>query len=90
LKDELDALAFEYENFSVFYTLDKPPLDWSGDSGFVTPEMIQKYCPKPADEVKILLCGPTPMVNAMAKNCESLGYQKARSVSKLEDQVFKF
>lgn len=30
------------------------------------------------------------MVNAMKKATESLGYTKARPVSKLEDQVFCF
>ncbi|CAG8589515.1 2222_t:CDS:2 [Acaulospora morrowiae] len=90
LKDELDSLASKHENFTVFYTLDKPPQGWTGGSGFVTPEIIEKYCPKPAQDVKILLCGPLPMVSAMTKVCESLGYEKARSVSKLEDQIFKF
>lgn len=52
--------------------------------------MKQKYCPKPAKDVKILLCGPPPMISAMKKATESLGFDKARPVSKLEDQVFCF
>jgi len=90
LKDELDLLAKDNENFNVFYTLDKPPNDWNGGSGFVTKEIIKSHCPPPANDIKILLCGPPPMINAMSKNCEALGYDKPRSVSKLEDQVFKF
>ncbi|CAG8432865.1 7353_t:CDS:2 [Diversispora eburnea] len=90
LKDELDTLAAQHDNFNVYYSLDKPSQNWVGGTGFITPEIIQKYCPKPANDIKILLCGPLPMVNAMAKNCELLGYEKARSLSKLEDQVFKF
>ncbi|CAG8743662.1 4193_t:CDS:2, partial [Cetraspora pellucida] len=84
LKDELDSLAASHENFTVFYSLDKPPEGWTGGSGFVTPEVIQKYCPSPSDDIKILLCGPTPMVNAMAKHCEALGYNKPRTISRLE------
>ncbi|CAG8670692.1 34491_t:CDS:2, partial [Racocetra persica] len=84
LKDELDSLAARHENFTVFYSLDKPPEGWTGGSGFVTPEVIQKYCPSPSDDIKILLCGPPPMVNAMAKHCEALGYNKPRTISKLE------
>jgi len=30
------------------------------------------------------------MVSAMKKNAESLGYEKAKPVSKLQDQVFCF
>lgn len=51
---------------------------------------LQKWLPKPADDVKILLCGPPPMVSGLKKATESLGYKKARPVSKLEDQVFAF
>lgn len=50
----------------------------------------QERLPAPAPDVKILLCGPPPMVSAMKKATESLGYTKARPVSKLEDQVFCF
>lgn len=37
-----------------------------------------------------MICGPPPMVSAMKKATESLGYKKANLVSKLEDQVFCF
>lgn len=50
----------------------------------------QKWLPKPADDVKILLCGPPPMVSGLKKATEAIGYKKARPVSKLEDQVFAF
>ena len=50
----------------------------------------QERLPAPANDIKILICGPPPMVSAMKKATESLGYQKAKPVSKLEDQVFCF
>lgn len=46
--------------------------------------------PVPAKDIKILICGPPPMVSAMKKATDSLGYDKPRLVSKLEDQVFCF
>ena len=46
--------------------------------------------PGPGQDMKILICGPPPMVSAMKKATEFLGYAKARPVSKLEDQVFCF
>jgi cytochrome-b5 reductase len=52
--------------------------------------VLQKWLPKPAEDVKILLCGPPPMISAMKKGSESLGFKKAKPVSKLEDQVFAF
>ncbi|PSS28161.1 hypothetical protein M430DRAFT_132397 [Amorphotheca resinae ATCC 22711] len=90
LKDDLDKLAKEDKGFRVHYVLNNPPEKWEGGVGFVTPEMITKYLPKPADDVKLLLCGPPPMISAMKKASEGLGFKKAKPVSKLEDQVFAF
>ncbi|OJJ47286.1 hypothetical protein ASPZODRAFT_151791 [Penicilliopsis zonata CBS 506.65] len=90
LRDELDALAKDDKLFDIHYVLNNPPQDWSGGVGFVTPDMIKERLPAPASDIKILLCGPPPMISAMKKATESLGYTKARPVSKLEDQVFCF
>ncbi|KAL2123371.1 hypothetical protein VTJ04DRAFT_3826 [Mycothermus thermophilus] len=90
LREDLDELAAKDKGFRVHYVLDRPPEGWTGGVGYVTAEMVQKWLPKPADDVKILLCGPPPMVSGLKKITESLGFKKARPVSKLEDQVFAF
>ncbi|CAO2652143.1 Nn.00g004260.m01.CDS01 [Neocucurbitaria sp. VM-36] len=90
LKDDLDALVAKDPKFRVHYVLNNPPEKWSGGTGFVTADLIKEKLPAPASDVKILVCGPPPMVAAMKKATESLGYAKARPVSKLEDQVFCF
>ncbi|EGD93816.1 NADH-cytochrome b5 reductase [Trichophyton tonsurans CBS 112818] len=90
LKEELDELAKTDKAFRVHYVLNNPPEMWQGGVGFVTPSMIKAHLPAPADDIKIMICGPPPMVSAMKKATESLGYKKANLVSKLEDQVFCF
>ncbi|KID91071.1 nitrate reductase [Metarhizium guizhouense ARSEF 977] len=90
LREDLDALVKEDSGIRIHYVLDNPPEGWTGGVGYVTGDMITKWLPKPADDVKILLCGPPPMVSGLKKTTESLGYKKARPVSKLEDQVFAF
>ncbi|KAJ5224011.1 NADH-cytochrome b5 reductase 1 [Penicillium chermesinum] len=90
LREKLDKLAAEDEDFNVYYVLNNPPEGWTGGVGFVTADMIKERFPGPAPENKVLLCGPPPMISAMKKATESLGYAKARPVSKLEDQVFAF
>jgi len=90
LKEDLDQLAKEDAGFRVHYVLNNPPEKWDGGVGFVTPEMITNWLPKPASDVKLLLCGPPPMISAMKKASEGLGFTKAKPVSKLEDQVFAF
>lgn len=95
LREELDELVrTEKENgmgrLRVYYVLNNPPEGWTGGVGFVTPDMIKEYCPAPAPDMKILLCGPPPMISAMKKACTALGYAPAKPVSKLADQVFCF
>ncbi|RSL39859.1 NADH-cytochrome b5 reductase 1 [Fusarium sp. AF-6] len=90
LKEDLDSLAAQDAGIRIHYVLDKPPEGWTGGVGYVTADMITKWLPKPADDVKILLCGPPPMISGLKKAAESLGFKKARPVSKLEDQIFAF
>ncbi|KAI4743843.1 ferredoxin reductase-like protein [Aureobasidium sp. EXF-12298] len=90
MKDELDSMAREDSGFRVHYVLNNPPEGWTGGVGFVTPDMIKQNCPAPSSDMKMLICGPPPMVAAMKKAAEGLGYEKARPVSKLQDQVFCF
>lgn len=90
LKDDLDKLAKEDDGFRVYYVLNNPPEKWDGGTGFVTGDMIKARLPAPALDMKILICGPPPMVSAMKKATEALGYEKARPASKLQDQVFCF
>ena len=90
LKEEIDKVDREDADFSVYYVLNNPPEKWNGGVGFVTADMIKEKLPAPSPDMKILICGPPPMVSALKKATESLGYTKARPVSKLEDQVFCF
>ncbi|KPM44081.1 NADH-cytochrome b5 reductase 1 [Neonectria ditissima] len=90
LKDDLDALTAQDSGVRVHYVVNQAPEGWTGGIGFVTPDMIKMWLPKPAADIKILLCGPPPMVAAMKKATLGLGYEKARPVSKLHDQVFVF
>ena len=107
LKEDLDKLAREDEGFRVYYVLNNPPTGWTGGVGFVTPDMIkvrlrrerliirltkmQERLPRPASNMKLLLCGPPPMIDAMKKATESLGFDKVgKPTSKLLDQVFCF
>ena len=62
----------------------------SAKNGGVGLHVTQKHLPTPAKDMKILICGPPPMVNAMKNATEKLGYEKAKSLSKLPDQVFCF
>ena len=81
LKERLEAYK-QAGKLTVFYTLDSPPADWNGGSGFVSQEMIQTYMPAPDTRCLICRCGPPPMNVHVGKQLTALGYKA--------DQVFKF
>lgn len=68
--------------FSVYYTLDKPPAGWTGGAGYVTPQMMKDNFFSPSEDTVTLLCGPPPMVRGCKRSLDSLGYSK--------DRVFSF
>ncbi|EIM83343.1 ferredoxin reductase-like C-terminal NADP-linked domain-containing protein [Stereum hirsutum FP-91666 SS1] len=91
LKKELDELAEKYpKRFTVYYVLNNPPEGWTGGVGFVSKQQIEAKLPPTDSNIKILLCGPPPMMNAMKKYLDELKYPAPRTVSKLVDQVFLF
>jgi len=91
LKDEMDALAKTHsDRFKVFYVLNNPPANWTGGVGFVSKDQIAEHLPAASQDVKILMCGPPPMMNAMKKHLDELSYEAPRTISKLVDQVFLF
>lgn len=94
LKQELDDLASQHpDRFKVYYVLNNPPPNWNGGVGFVSADMIKEHLPAPSTtmgDMKILMCGPPPMMTAMKKHLDALGYEKPRTVSKKDDQVFMF
>ncbi|KAJ2760516.1 NADH-cytochrome b5 reductase, partial [Coemansia nantahalensis] len=90
LRAQLEQWAKEHDRLSVHYVLNNPPEGWLGSVGFVTKDILQEHLPAPAADIKILLCGPPPMVKAMGAHLTDLGYDEPRVVSKPDDQVFKF
>uniref|UniRef100_A0A060T2E0 NADH-cytochrome b5 reductase n=1 Tax=Blastobotrys adeninivorans TaxID=409370 RepID=A0A060T2E0_BLAAD len=90
LKAELEEMAAKRDNIHIYYVLNNPPTGWTGGVGFVTADILKQKCPAPANDVKLLICGPPPMVSAVKKAAVDLGFTKAKPVSKLEDQVFAF
>ncbi|KAJ2592319.1 NADH-cytochrome b5 reductase [Coemansia sp. RSA 1797] len=90
LREQLELWAADHDQFDIHYVLNNPPAEWTGGVGFVSKEIIQEHLPAPADDVKVLLCGPPPMVKAMGALLGDLGYEAPRVISKPDDQVFKF
>ena len=78
LHAELESLAKEHsERFKISYTLDNPPSNWKQGKGFVTSDMIKQHLPSPSKGIRVLVCGPPPMVASMQSHCNALGYDES-------------
>merc|ERR1712166_1525600 len=99
LQDRIQALAAKYPRFKVHYCVDKASSEWSGFTGYVTPDMVKSIMPAPADGNMIMVCGPPPMYKAI---CGGKKFEKGKppaqgevggfmkSMGYTEDMVFKF
>lgn len=91
LREELDRFARNYpKNLKIWYMLDQPPKDWQFGSGYVTADVISERLPKPADDTKLMLCGPPGMIAASKKALQGLGFKAPSAVPKMTDQIFSF
>ena len=73
LKEDLERIAKKYpEKFKLVLVIEKIVGEetWNGGIGFITEAMVREHCPAPAEDIKILICGPPPMVSAMKKHTE--------------------
>jgi NAD(P)H-flavin reductase len=65
-----------YVEAQVHYTLDSPPVGWTGGVGFVDDAMMAEHLPAPAGETLLLVAGPKGMVNACQASALRLGYKE--------------
>ena len=77
VREELEALAKSFpDRFKLQYTLDRPPDNWKGRTGFVDKDMIEKHVLRDGktEGAQILMCGPPPMIKfACIPGLEALG-----------------
>ncbi|SCU87349.1 LADA_0E03488g1_1 [Lachancea dasiensis] len=90
LKEELDDIAAKYPNFEVTYILRTPSATWTGETGYVTKEHIQKFLPGFSSENRLLMSGKPEMVRMLLGYAEELGWPQGIEKSKGDDQVFAF
>lgn len=90
LKDELNEMAEKYPNFEVHYVVRQPNEKWEGAIGQVTEEMMRAYLPGPADDHRLLICGPEAMNKTVTQYAVNLGWKFTGQDCKGDDQVFVF
>lgn len=66
LEQELKELVEKHsEQFRVYHVLNQAPEGWTQGVGFISKQILQEKLPLPANDIKILVCGPPPLVKAV-------------------------
>jgi len=78
VRERLEELAAQNpEQLKVWYTLDRPPTDWSYSNGFINEDMILGHMPSASKDSIVLMCGPPPMLEyACIPNLKKAGFDE--------------
>ena len=71
-RDELDRLK-DRLSLDVVHVLERPPADWSGETGYVTAEVLVRHLPPGYRRFQFFICGPEPMMDAVEAALIQLG-----------------
>ena len=72
---ELDRLAGDGSGLSVIHTLTREkPSNWTGQTRRIDRAMLEEVGFAPAQNPRIFICGPTPLVEASARDLHDLGH----------------
>jgi len=86
-REELEPLKQKL-NLKVVHILEQTPQNWSGETGFITPEILNRHIDSGMRqaEMHVFLCGPKPMMDAVGKHLLAVGIPPA----KIHSEQFAF
>jgi ferredoxin-NADP reductase len=85
-KDELDSIQNRM-NLKVVYVLTKPGPGWTGETGYITADLLKRHLPNQLQRMQYFVCGPTPMMNAIEKTLPEIGVPEDRIHTERFDMV---
>jgi predicted ferric reductase len=62
-REELERLE-SLLNLTVVHVLERPPASWTGETGYVTTELLSRRLPRGYRRWQFFICGPGPMMDA--------------------------
>jgi ferredoxin-NADP reductase len=76
---ELDSLVARADGLAVFHTLTRSqPAGWTGYARRIDHDMLAEVAFPPAQQPLCMVCGPTPLVEAVASTLVALGHPPDR------------
>jgi predicted ferric reductase len=87
-REELAELADTMPNLHLVHVLGRPPDGWGGESGRITPELLQRHLPaRQYRRYQYFICGPGPMMDAMETALSAIGVPDANIDTERFDMV---
>ena len=77
-KDELEAYAADRTGWEIVHVLAQPEEGWTGERGFITPEVVRRHVDPEADWYWVV-AGPPPMIEPMRRVLADLGVPPERA-----------
>jgi len=71
-RDEIQVMA-KRQNVKVVYVLEKAPAGWSGETGYITTDILRRHLPTGHERYQYFVCGPTPLMDLMEKLLPEVG-----------------
>jgi predicted ferric reductase len=71
-REEIEALQTRLR-LTVIHALEAPPAGWTGETGFVTRQVLDRWLPAERRSLEYFVCGPDPMREAVEKALYRLG-----------------
>ncbi|MEI2579501.1 ferredoxin reductase family protein [Scytonema sp. PRP1] len=71
-REQLEALKDKLD-LTIVHVLRKPPEDWSGETGYVDKELLQRYIPKRPATRNYFICAAPKMMDAVEVALHELG-----------------
>ncbi|PYI69042.1 hypothetical protein CVV68_04430 [Arthrobacter livingstonensis] len=87
LRDALVQLSEKMPNLELVQVLGTPPPDWTGESGRITPDMLRRRLPAHFRRHEFLICGSTPMMDAMEAALAEVGLPYSQVSSERFDMI---
>ncbi|WP_181034138.1 ferric reductase-like transmembrane domain-containing protein [Arthrobacter sp. GMC3] len=87
LREELEQLSDRMPNFNLIHVIGTPPPDWDGEVGRISVEMLERRLPAQYRRYEFLICGSTPMMDAMEEALAQVGVPYSQVSSERFDMI---
>jgi len=85
-RDEIDELRSRL-NLNVMHVLQEPPPGWTGETGLISQEILERGLPPARDGFEYFICGPNPMLRSVEQSLSRLDVPFRKVHSEIFDMV---